>query len=577
MSGEHDPSSMTVADQDTGDDDEIVAIAGTVVPQIRGRLRTRLPSRVRTARSQLLVMVAYLLVTPLFLGFEAIIGGLAKLNLATTDLLAATVGNIVAAGACYLAARLIYARSRVGYYLGVGVAAFIGAASIFAISRVISGSAGLTGNPAFFYTVYQAFYLLFAAAIFINLLRELAWSRTLVREARKSTGQGLQVPLRDIRIHAGKSRTEVVLPGSAEEAAAQAERRSQEPLLAVRGLKKHFPIHGGMLRRQIGTVYAVDGVDFDVYPGEIFSLVGESGCGKTTLGRTVLQLTPPTAGRVVFDGYELADVDPDDMRPLRRRMQIIFQDPFGSLNPRMPISDIIGEGLLAQGVSDRKTRDKRVEDSLEIVGLRRDYTRRYPHEFSGGQRQRVGIARALALGPDLVVCDEPVSALDVSIQSQVLNLLLDLRRDFNLTYLFISHNLSVVQYFSDRVGVMYLGKLVEEGAVEQLYRDPRHPYTVALLSAIPDPDPRRRKKRLVLKGDVPSPAAPPSGCRFHTRCWLREKLGNPEICSTEEPLLRPIETGHRTACHFAEEVSDQAVSQVVATQSVVETAVADPV
>ena len=276
-----------------------------------------------------------------------------------------------------------------------------------------------------------------------------------------------------------------------------------EPLLAVRGLKKHFPIHGGPAAPQIGTVYAVDGVDFDVFPGEIFSLVGESGCGKTTLGRTVLQLTPPTAGQVVFDGYELADVDPDDMRPLRRRMQIIFQDPFGSLNPRMPVLDIIGEGLLAQGVTDRKTRDKRVEDSLEIVGLRRDYTRRYPHEFSGGQRQRIGIARALALGPDLIVCDEPVSALDVSIQSQVLNLLLDLRRDFNLTYLFISHNLSVVQYFSDRVGVMYLGKLVEEGAVEQLYRDPRHPYTVALLSAIPNPDPRRRKKRLVLKGDVP--------------------------------------------------------------------------
>jgi oligopeptide/dipeptide ABC transporter ATP-binding protein len=577
MSGEHDQSSMTVADQDAGDDDEISAIAGTVMPQIRGQLRTRLPSRVRTARSQLLVLTAYLLVTPLFLGFQAIVGGLAKMNLSATDLLAATVGNIVAAGACYMAARLILARSRIGYYLGIGVAAFIGAAAIFAIGRVIGGSAGLTGNPAFFYTVYQAFYLLFAGAVVINLLRELTWSRTLVREASKSTGEGLGVPLRDIRIHAGKSRTDVVLPGSAEEAAAQAARRSQEPLLAVRGLKKHFPIHGGMLRRQIGTVYAVDGVDFDVYPGEIFSLVGESGCGKTTLGRTVLQLTPPTAGKVVFDGYELADVDPDDMRPLRRRMQIIFQDPFGSLNPRMPILDIIGEGLLAQGVSDRKTRDKRVEDSLEIVGLRRDYTRRYPHEFSGGQRQRVGIARALALGPDLVVCDEPVSALDVSIQSQVLNLLLDLRRDFHLTYLFISHNLSVVQYFSDRVGVMYLGKLVEEGAVEQLYRDPRHPYTVALLSAIPDPDPRRRKKRLVLKGDVPSPAAPPSGCRFHTRCWLREKLGNPEICSTEEPLLRPIETGHRTACHFAEEVSDQAVSQVVATQSVVETAVADPV
>jgi oligopeptide/dipeptide ABC transporter ATP-binding protein len=257
-------------------------------------------------------------------------------------------------------------------------------------------------------------------------------------------------------------------------------------------------------------------------------------------------------------------------------MQIIFQDPFGSLNPRMPISDIIGEGLLAQGVKDRKTRDKKVGDSLEVVGLRRDYTRRYPHEFSGGQRQRIGVARALALEPDFIVCDEPVSALDVSIQSQVLNLLLDLRREFNLTYLFISHNLSVVQYFSDRVGVMYLGKVVELGTVEQLYRDPRHPYTVALLSAIPDPDPRRRKKRLVLKGDVPSPAAPPSGCRFHTRCWLRERLGNPERCVTEDPALRPLETGHSAACHFAEEISEQAIGQVVAKQDVIETAVADP-
>jgi oligopeptide/dipeptide ABC transporter ATP-binding protein len=248
-------------------------------------------------------------------------------------------------------------------------------------------------------------------------------------------------------------------------------------------------------------------------------------------------------------------------------MQIIFQDPFGSLNPRMPISDIIGEGLLAQGVTDRKTRDKRVEDSLEIVGLRRDYTRRYPHEFSGGQRQRIGIARALALGPDLVVCDEPVSALDVSIQSQVLNLLLDLRRDFNLTYLFISHNLSVVQYFSDRVGVMYLGKLVELADVEELYANPRHPYTVALLSAVPDPDPRVRKRHLVLKGDVPSPANPPSGCRFHTRCWLREQLGNPENCVTEEPALREFGPGHRVACHWSERLP-----QTLATVPVVPTA-----
>ena len=320
-----------------------------------------------------------------------------------------------------------------------------------------------------------------------------------------------------------------------------------------------------MLRKQIGTVYAVDGVDFEIMPGEIFSLVGESGCGKTTLGRTLIQLTPPTDGRVVFDGYELADADPDDMRPLRRRMQIIFQDPFGSLNPRMPVSDIIGEGLLAQGLTDRAARDKRVEDALELVGLRRDYTRRYPHEFSGGQRQRIGVARALALGPDFIVCDEPVSALDVSIQSQVLNLLLDLKRDFNLTYLFISHNLSVVQYFSDRVGVMYLGKIVEIGAVEQLYRDPRHPYTVALLSAIPDPRPappeaapRPEGRRAVARGSA-------RGCRFHTRCWLRERLGNPENCSTIEPPLRAFgEQGHQVACHWAENLNETTVSEAVA-------------
>ena len=350
----------------------------------------------------------------------------------------------------------------------------------------------------------------------------------------------------------------------------------QQPLLSVHGLKKHFPIYGGILRRQVGTVYAVDGVDFEIMPGETFSLVGESGCGKTTLGRTVIQLTPSTDGRVVFDGYELADVDPDDMRPLRRRMQIIFQDPFGSLNPRMPISDIIGEGLLAQGLNDRVARDKRVEDALELVGLRREYTRRYPHEFSGGQRQRIGVARALALGPDFIVADEPVSALDVSIQSQVLNLLLDLKRDLNLTYLFISHNLSVVQYFADRVGVMYLGKIVEIGTVEQLYRDPRHPYTVALLSAIPEPDPRRRKKRLVLTGEVPSPAAPPSGCRFHTRCWLRERMQNPEICSSQEPPLRPLSTdGHRVACHFAEDINPASVEQAIAEAPAVAPAVAE--
>jgi oligopeptide transport system ATP-binding protein len=352
-------------------------------------------------------------------------------------------------------------------------------------------------------------------------------------------------------------------------------RSAGKPLLTVSGLKKHFPVYGGLLRRRLATVFAVDGVDFDVRAGEIFSLVGVSGCGKTTLGRSILRLIEPTEGRVTFGDLDVTALPDEPLRRLRRRMQIIFQDPFGSLNPRMPISDIIGEGLLAQGETDRRKRDKKVEDSLEIVGLRREYTRRYPHEFSGGQRQRIGIARALALEPDFVVCDEPVSALDVSIQSQVLNLLLDLRRELSLTYLFISHNLSVVQYFSDRVGVMYLGKIVELGAVEQMYREPRHPYTVALLSAIPVPDPRRRRKRLVLKGDVPSPVAPPSGCRFHTRCWLRENLGNPERCVTEDPELRDVGGGHRAACHFADDVSREAATEFAEQQSVLETAVAE--
>jgi oligopeptide transport system ATP-binding protein len=568
---------------------------GPVQPSIRGRLRNRLPARIRTARGQLIVLAAYLLLAPVIIAILAISGSLAKMNIASQDILGATVGNIVVAVLCLVAAALLMRRSLFGYGLAVGLGALAAAAGSWAIYRVITGDQNLPGDPGFFFTIYQGVHVVLGVAIVYNLLMAVGQIRQIASEADR-TGKDLQVSLRDIRVKPGTAVAAAIEAGEIAEDAAEAPAiatitpvqappaqvvaprdSGKEPLLAVRGLKKHFPIVGGLLRRQIGTVYAVDGVDFDVYPGETFSLVGESGCGKTTLGRTVLQLTPPTDGKVVFDGYELADVDPDDMRPLRRRMQIIFQDPFGSLNPRMPVLDIIGEGLLAQGVTDRKIRNKRVEDSLEIVGLRRDYTRRYPHEFSGGQRQRIGIARALALGPDLIVCDEPVSALDVSIQSQVLNLLLDLRRDFNLTYLFISHNLSVVQYFSDRVGVMYLGKLVEEGAVEQLYRDPRHPYTVALLSAIPDPDPRRRKKRLVLKGDVPSPAAPPSGCRFHTRCWLREKLGNPERCVTEEPLLRPIgENGHRTACHYAEEVSETVVESVAATQSAIDTAVAEP-
>ena len=344
------------------------------------------------------------------------------------------------------------------------------------------------------------------------------------------------------------------------------------PLLQVQGLKKHFPIYGGVMRRQVGNVYAVDGVDFDVLKGEIFALVGESGCGKTTLGRTVLQLLTPTAGRVLFDGTDITGWSSTRMRPYRKRMQIIFQDPFGSLNPRMPVSDIIGEGLMAQGMNDSKVRTRKIEDSLEAVGLRKSYTRRYPHEFSGGQRQRIGVARALALDPEFIVCDEPVSALDVSIQSQILNLLLDLRSQFDLTYLFISHNLSVVEYFSDRVGVMYLGQIQELATVDQLYRGARHPYTVALLSAIPRADPRVRRRRLVLKGDLPSPAAPPDGCRFHTRCWLREKLGNPEQCSTVDPPLRDLGEGHKVKCHFAEQVTSDAALAAAMDQSRTHTA-----
>jgi oligopeptide transport system ATP-binding protein len=337
-------------------------------------------------------------------------------------------------------------------------------------------------------------------------------------------------------------------------------------LVEVKDLKVWFPITEGIVfERHIGDVRAVDGVSFTLRRGETLGLVGESGCGKSTTGRAMIRLNAPTEGSITFDGIDLASLSGPDLRRIRRRMQMIFQDPYSSLNPRMTAGGIVGEPLDIHAIGSRQERRERVRELMSTVGLNPDFVERYPHEFSGGQRQRIGIARALALDPEFVVCDEPVSALDVSIQSQILNLLLDLRREFNLTYLFIAHNLSVVQYISDRVGVMYLGKIMELATVAQLYARPRHPYTVALLSAVPDPDPRIRKKRLVLEGDVPSPAAPPSGCRFHTRCWLRKRLGNPENCETEVPELRDIGDGHQVACHWAEEVPETLVAQAVPT------------
>jgi oligopeptide/dipeptide ABC transporter ATP-binding protein len=324
---------------------------------------------------------------------------------------------------------------------------------------------------------------------------------------------------------------------------------SVSPLLEVTDLKKYFPIRKGLLSRTVGHVRAVDGVSFAVNPGEVLGLVGESGCGKTTTGRCVLRLIEPTSGSVKFDGQEITGLPFARMRELRRQMQIIFQDPYSSLNPRLSVRTMLGEVLKVHGIAHGEQARARVAELLELVGLSGSQAARYPHEFSGGQRQRIGIARALALNPRLIIADEPVSALDVSIQAQIVNLLRDLQKEMSLTYLFIAHDLSVVEHISNRVAVMYLGKIVELAGSMTLYRDPRHPYTVSLLSAIPEPDPAVRKTRIVLKGDVPNPANPPSGCRFHPRCFMAQ-----QICSVEEPPLREVLPGHFTACHFAEEV-----------------------
>jgi oligopeptide transport system ATP-binding protein len=322
-----------------------------------------------------------------------------------------------------------------------------------------------------------------------------------------------------------------------------------ETLLRVDNLVKYFPIYQGVIRRQVGAVHAVDGVSFDIYKGETLGLVGESGCGKSTTGRTILRLYKPTDGHVYYDGTDLASLSEREMRKMRRKLQIIFQDPYASLNPRMTVADIVGEPLIVHKVANGKEVNERVQELLALVGLNPAFADRYPHEFSGGQRQRIGVARALALQPDLIICDEPVSALDVSIQAQVINLLEDLQKQFGLTYLFIAHDLSVVRHISDRVAVMYLGVIVELAERNELYDHPLHPYSQALLSAVPIPDPiaEERRQRIILEGDVPSPVNPPSGCRFRTRCPIAEA-----ICTEQKPEWREVKPGHFVACHLVE-------------------------
>lgn len=318
-------------------------------------------------------------------------------------------------------------------------------------------------------------------------------------------------------------------------------------LLEVKNLVKYFPVRSGVLQRVSNWVKAVDDISFHIYEGETLGLVGESGCGKTTVGRTILHLVPATSGSVIFNGRDLSDLNAAQLKKTRRDMQIIFQDPYSSLDPRMPVGESISEGLRIHTDKTAQERYDVVVEMLSRVGMRADHARRYPHEFSGGQRQRIGIARALSLRPKFIVCDEPVSALDVSIQAQVLNILRELQRDFGLTYLFIAHNLSVVEHFSDRVGVMYLGKMAELSSRDELYRNPLHPYTQALMSAIPVPDPTLTRQRIILEGDVPSPLNPPTGCRFHTRCPLAF-----DKCSQAEPVFKDYGDGHFAACWLLE-------------------------
>ncbi len=339
--------------------------------------------------------------------------------------------------------------------------------------------------------------------------------------------------------------------------------RSDGPLLEVDRLKVYFPIRRGIIiERHVGDVRAVDDVSLSIHRGETVGLVGESGCGKSTTARAVIRLYDPTAGSIRFDGEDISSLRGEPLRRMRRRMQMIFQDPYASLNPRMTIGSMLEEPMGAHGLLRGSAAREEVRRLVAVVGLPSNAINRYPHEFSGGQRQRAGIARALAVRPDFIAADEPVSALDVSIQAQIVNLLGELQQEFHLTYLFIAHDLSVVRHISDRIAVMYLGRIVELSPAAELYRQPLHPYTVALTSAVPIADPRveLRRRRIILRGDVPSPVNPPSGCRFHTRCWLRRELGNPERCVTEDPALRELRPGHSAACHFSEDLMTAARS-----------------